>query len=108
MAQTNYIDTTGLTYCGKEAQEIFSHDIYELDLRNAGVTYLDNVKARRKIYMGKWDAAWQSYTCNFTPDGEVSLAEAYITPVAIKVNKEFCKNEFWDSYLVESTTETVV
>lgn len=103
MAQTNYIDTTGLTYCGKEAQEIFSHDIYELDLKAAGVTYIDDVKAKRKIYLGKWDNAWQKYTCDFTPDGEVSLAEAYIEPVAIKVNKEFCRNEFWDSYLVEQT-----
>lgn len=103
MAQTNYIDTAGLNYCGKEAQNIFSHDIYELDLRNAGVTYIDNVKGRRKIYMGQWDNAWQSYTCNFSPDGQVSLSEEYIEPVAIKVNKEFCKNEFWDSYLVEQT-----
>ena len=103
MAQTNYINDSGLTYCGTEAQNIFSHDIYNLDLRNAGVTYIDNVKGRRKIYMGTWDNAWQAYTCNFTPDGEVNLSEAYIEPVAIKVNKEFCRNEFWDSYLVEQT-----
>ena len=103
MAQTNYINDSGLTYCGTEAQNIFSHDIYNLDLRNAGVTFIDNVKGRRKIYMGTWDNAWQSYTCPFTPDGEVSLSEAYIEAVPIKVNKEFCRNEFWDSYLVEST-----
>lgn len=103
MAQTNYINDSGLTYCGTEAQNIFSHDIYNLDLRNAGVTFIDNVKGKRKIYMGTWDNAWQSYTCPFTPDGEVSLSEAYIEPVAIKVNKEFCRNEFWDSYLVEQT-----
>ena len=103
MAQTNYINDSGLTYCGTEAQNIFSHDIYNLDLRNAGVTFIDNVKGKRKIYMGTWDNAWQSYTCPFTPDGEVSLSEAYIEAVPIKVNKEFCRNEFWDSYLVEST-----
>ena len=103
MAQTNYIDSSGLTYCGTEAQNIFSQDIYNLDLRNAGVTYIDNVKAKRKIFMGTWDNAWQAYTCPFTPDGEVSLAEAYIEPVVIKVNKEFCRNEFWDSFLVEQT-----
>ena len=103
MAQTNYIDSSGLTYCGTEAQNIFSQDIYNLDLRNAGVTYIDNVKAKSKIYMGTWDNAWQAYTCPFTPDGEVSLAEAYIEPVVIKVNKEFCRNEFWDSFLVEQT-----
>lgn len=103
MAQTNYIIDSGLTYCGTEAQNIFSHDIYTLDLRNAGVTYIDGLKGKRKIYMGTWDNAWQEYSCPFTPDGEVSLAEAYIEPVAIKVNKEFCRNEFWDSFLVEQT-----
>lgn len=103
MAQTNYIDTGSINYCGKEAQDIFSHDIFSLDLKAAGVTFLDNVKGKRKIYMGQMDNAWQSYTCEFSPDGQVSLSEAYIEPVAIKVNKSFCKNEFWDSYLVEQT-----
>lgn len=103
MVQTNYIDSSGLTYCGTEAQTIYSKDIYSLDLRRAGVTYIDGVKGRRKIYMGKWDNAWQKYSCNFSPDGEVSLSEAYIEVVPIKVNKEFCQNEFWDSFLVEQT-----
>lgn len=103
MQQTNYIDTTGLTYCGKDAQKIFAKDIYNLDLRNIGATFIDGVKGKRKIYMGNFDEAWQAYQCSFSPDGGVSLAEYYIEPVTIKVNKEFCRNEFWDSYLVEST-----
>lgn len=103
MAQTDYIIDSGLTYCGTEAQNIFSQDIYSLDLRAAGISYLDGLKGRRKIYMGKMDNAWQQYSCNFSPDGEVSLSEAYIQPVVIKVNKEFCRNEFWDSFLVEET-----
>lgn len=103
MEQTNYIDSTGLTYCGQEANKIFAQDIYGLDIRNIGVTFIDGVKGKRKIYMGNMDEMWQEYTCNFTPDGSVSLSEAYIEPVAIKVNKEFCRNEFWDSYLVEMT-----
>ena len=103
MAQTNYIETSGLSYCGQEAQSIYSKDIYSLDLRRAGVTYIDGVKGKRKIYMGQWDNAWQAYTCNFTPDGEVSLSEAFVEVVPIKVNKEFCQNEFWDSFLVEQT-----
>ena len=101
--QTNYVVDSGLTYCGTEAQNIFSHDIYNRDLRAAGITYIDGLKGKRKIYMGTWDNAWQAYSCPFTPDGEVSLAEAYIEPVAIKVNKEFCRNEFWDNFLVSQT-----
>lgn len=103
MAQTTYINDSGLTYCGTEAQNIFSHDIYNLDLRGLGITFIDGVKAKRKIYMGSWDNAWQEYTCPFTPDGGVLLSEAYIEPVAIKVNKEFCRNEFWDNWLVAQT-----
>lgn len=104
LAQTNYIDDTGLTYCGTEAQEIFAKDIYNIDLRQYGITFIDGLKGKRKIYMGTPDAAWQAYSCPFTPDGQVSLAEAFIEPVAIKVNKEFCRNEFWDNYLVEQTS----
>ena len=28
----NFINVSGITYCGKEAQEIFSKDIYDIDL----------------------------------------------------------------------------
>ena len=105
--QTNYIDDKGLNYCGADAQEIFAKDIYNIDLRQYGVTLIDGLKGKRKIYMGNPDAAWQAYSCPFTPDGQVSLAEAEIEPVQIKVNKEFCRNEFWDNYLVEQTSITL-
>ena len=99
-----YIDTSSLNYCGKEAQEIFAQDIYNIDLRQYGITFIDGVKGKRKVYLGNPDAAWQAYSCPFTPDGQVSLDEAYIEPVAIKVNKEFCREEFMDSFLVEQTS----
>lgn len=98
-----YIDTSSLNYCGKEAQDIFAQDIYNIDLRQYGITFIDGVKGKRKVYLGNPDAAWQAYSCPFTPDGQVSLDEAYIEPVAIKVNKEFCREEFMDSFLVEQT-----
>ena len=98
-----YIDTSSLNYCGKEAQDIFAQDIYNIDLRQYGITFIDGVKGKRKVYLGTNDAAWQAYSCPFTPDGHVSLDEAYIEPVAIKVNKEFCREEFMDSFLVEQT-----
>lgn len=104
MAQTNYIDASAINYCGTEAQKIFARDIYDLDLRKAGVTFIDNVRGKRKVYLGKFDeTVWQAYSCPFTPVGEVSLAETFLEAVPIKVNKEFCRNEFFDSYLVEST-----
>lgn len=100
----DYIDTKGVSYCGKEAQEIFAKDVYSLDIRNIGATLMDGVKGKKKIYTGNFDEMWQAYSCAFSPDGEVSLAEQYVEAVPIKVNKEFCKDEFWDSFLVEQTT----
>lgn len=100
---TNFIDLSNITYCGKEAQEIFSRDIYSMDLRNAGITYMDGVKGKMKLYSGEIGDAWQLYTCPFTPQGAASLAESYIEPAAIKVNQENCYDTFWNTFLVEQT-----
>ena len=99
----NFIDVSGLTYCGKEAQEIFSKDIYDIDLRQYGITFMDGVKGKMKMYTGEIGDAWQLYTCPFTPAGSASLAEAFIEPAAIKVNQENCYDTFWNTFLVEST-----
>lgn len=104
---TDHIDTSGLTYYGREAQEIFAKDVYNLDLRGLGITFIDGVRGKRKIYMGDFQNVWKSYSCAFEPDGQVKLSEDYIEPVAIKVNKEFCRQEFMDSFLVEQTAMTL-
>ena len=103
MANTNFIDLENLNYCGQEAQEIFSKDIYSLDLNGYGITLMDNVKGKMKIYTGEVGSVWQEYTCPFTPDGDVALNEGYIEPVTIKVNMENCYDAFWNTYLVEQT-----
>lgn len=99
----NFINVSGLTYCGKEAQEIFSKDIYDIDLRQYGITFMDGVKGKMKIYTGEIGDAWQLYTCPFTPAGSASLAEAFIEPAAIKVNQENCFDTFWNTFLVDQT-----
>lgn len=100
---SNFIDLSGLTYCGREAQEIFSKDIYNIDLRQYGITFYDNVKGKMKLYTGEIGDAWQLYTCPFTPAGAASLAEAFIEPAAIKVNQENCYDTFWNTFLVDQT-----
>ena len=100
---SNFIDLTGLTYCGKEAQDILSKDIYDIDLRQYGITFMDGVKGKMKLYTGEIGDAWQLYTCSFTPAGAASLAEAYIEPAAIKVNQENCYDTFWNTFLVDQT-----
>ena len=99
----NFINVSGLTYCGKEAQEIFSKDIYDIDLRQYGITFMDGVKGKMKMYTGEIGDAWQLYTCPFTPAGSASLAEAFIEPAAIKVNQENCYDTFWNTFLVDQT-----
>lgn len=99
----NFINVSGLTYCGKEAQEIFSKDIYDIDLRQYGITFMDGVKGKVKLYNGEIGDAWQVYTCPFTPAGAASLAESFIEPAAIKVNQENCYDTFWSTFLVDQT-----
>ena len=99
----NFIDLSGLTYCGAEAQTIFSKDIYDIDLRQYGITFMDNVKGKMKLYNGEIGDAWQVYTCPFTPAGAASLAESFIEPAAIKVNQENCYDTFWNTFLVAQT-----
>ena len=99
----NFIDVSGLTYCGKEAQEIFSKDIYDIDLRQYGITFMDGLKGKMKIYNGEIGDAFQLYTCPFTPAGSASLAEAFIEPSALKVNQENCYSTFWPTFLVDQT-----
>lgn len=96
-----------INYCGKEAQEIFSKDIYALDLRGYGITLMDGIKGKQKIYSGDMGDVWQAYTCSFTPEGEVTLSEDFIEPVAIKVNQEECYDVFWNTWLVEQTSITL-
>ena len=100
----NYIDVSNITYCGKEYQEILSRDLYTLDIRNYGVTLMDGVKGKQKIYSGEIGDVWQAYTCPFTPAGAASLSENFIEPVAIKSNLENCYDTFWNTFLVEQTT----
>ena len=99
----NFINVSGLTYCGAEAQEIFSKDIYDIDLRQYGITFMDGVKGKVKLYNGEIGDAWQVYTCPFTPAGAASLAESFIEPAAIKVNQENCYDTFWNTFLVDQT-----
>ena len=99
----NFIDLSNLTYCGKEAQEIFSKDMYDIDLRQYGITFMDGVKGKMKLYNGEIGDAWQLYTCPFTPAGAASLDESFIEPAAIKVNQENCYDTFWNTFLVDQT-----
>ena len=99
----DFVNVASLTYCGKEAQEIFSKSVYNLPLAGYGITLMDNVKGKQKIYSGETGDMWQKYTCPFSPSGSATLAESTIEPVRIKVNLENCYDKFDNTYLVEQT-----
>lgn len=103
----DFVNVASLTYCGKEAQEIFSKSVYNLPLAGYGITLMDNVKGKQKIYSGESGDMWQAYTCPFSPSGSATLAESTIEPVRIKVNLENCYDKFDNKYLVEQTRITL-
>lgn len=97
------INKENISYCGKEAQDIFAKGVFNLDIRATGIRLMDNVKGKQKIYTGDTADAWQEYTCAFTPTGAASLAESYIEPARIKVNQEECYDAYDGTFLVEQT-----
>ena len=103
-AIANFIDVENITYCGREYQDILSKDLYSLDLRNYGITLMDGVKGKMKIYSGELGDVLQSYSCPFSPKGAASLAENFIEPVALKSNLEQCYDVLWNTFLVEQTS----
>ena len=103
----DFVNVASLTYCGKEAQDIFSKSVYNLPLAGYGITLMDNVKGKQKIYSGETGDMWQKYTCPFSPSGSATLAESTIEPVRIKVNLESCYDVWDSSYFVEQTRITL-
>lgn len=99
----SFVDITGVTYVGKEAQDIFVKDLYESDVHNYGITYMPNVKGKQQLLYGEVGDMFQEYSCAFTPEGAVKISEDWIEPTNIKVNLEECYDKFWGTYLSEQT-----
>lgn len=92
-----------ISYCGKQANEILSKAIFETDLYGYGITYRPGVKGKEQLIFGEVSDVFQPYTCAFTPNGEVSLAEEWIEPFEMKANLESCYDVFWKTFLAEET-----
>jgi hypothetical protein len=98
----NFANLAGITYCGTESRDILSKAFYTPSLQAAGYTVIPNVKDRHKLYKGEVGKnLWQAYTCPWTPQGEASMSEQYITADAIKVEMEQCYDPFWTTYFGE-------
>ena len=108
MAITNFVAPENIAYKGKEANEILSKPIYESDLYSYGITYRPGVKGREQLILGEIKDLFQAYTCAFTPNGEVNLAEQWIEPFNMKINLQECYDKFWPSFMAEETRRAYV
>lgn len=108
MAITNFVAPENIAYKGKEANEIMSKPIYESDLYSYGITYRPGVKGKEQLIVGEVSELFQTYTCAFTPNGEVNLAEQWIEPFTMKINLQECYDKFWPSFMAEETRRAYV
>ena len=108
MAITNFVAPENIAYKGKEANEIMSKPVYESDLYSYGITYRPGVKGKEQLIVGEVSDLFQTYTCAFSPNGEVSLAEQWIEPFTMKINLQECYDKYWPSFMAEETRRAYV
>ena len=108
MAITNFVAPENIAYKGKEANEIMSKPVYESDLYGYGITYRPGVKGKEQLIVGEVTDLFQTYTCAFSPNGEVNLAEQWIEPFTMKINLQECYDKYWPSFMAEETRRAYV
>ena len=108
MAITNFVAPENIAYKGKEANEIMSKPVYESDLYGYGITYRPGVKGKEQLIVGEVSDLFQTYTCAFSPNGEVNLAEQWIEPFTMKINLQECYDKYWPSFMAEETRRAYV
>lgn len=105
---TNFVAPENIKYVGKQANEIMSKPIYESDLYSYGITYRPGVKGKEQLIHGEVGELFQTYTCAFSPSGEVNLTEQWIEPFEMKINLQECYDKFFPSFLAEETRRAYV
>lgn len=105
---TNFVAPENIKYVGKQANEIMSKPIYESDLYSYGITYRPGVKGKEQLIHGEVGELFQTYTCAFSPNGDVKLTEQWIEPFEMKINLQECYDKFWPSFMAEETRRAYV
>ena len=108
MAITNFVAPENIAYKGKEANEIMSKPVYESDLYGYGITYRPGVKGKEQLIVGEVSDLFQTYTCAFSPNGDVNLSEQWIEPFTMKINLQECYDKYWPSFMAEETRRAYV
>ena len=90
MATTFSLDTS---YAGKYAGEyIKSAFLANESLQH--ITFKENIDWRAVVKRYTDDIAFEAPTCDFTPLGEITIEERWLTLKKFQVHRNLCKNEF--------------
>jgi len=92
MATTTNITTT---YAGQDSMKWVSQALLSGNtLANNLITIRPNIKYKEVIHRFEQTGVLQDASCDFTPNGSVTLTERYLQPKELQLNKVLCKNDF--------------
>lgn len=105
---TSSITVDNITYVGQEAQEIFTQDLFNIDIvAQDAINIMVNVRGKQQLLSGKVKAWFEKYTCAWKNTTEATLAEKWIEAEPIDLGGEFCYGQFYNSFLTESLRVTI-
>ena len=97
------ITVDNITYVGQEATEIFTQDLFNIDIvAQDAVNVLVDVRGKKQLLSGQVQAWFEKYQCAWHNTTEASLAEKWIETTPIDLGGEFCYGQFYSSFLTES------
>jgi hypothetical protein len=96
MATTTNITTT---YAGEFASKYISAALLSANtIENGGVEVIPNVKYKHVISRLDVSGLQKDATCDFDPNGTITLAERILTPKELQVNAVLCKKDYHDTW----------
>lgn len=97
------ITVDNITYVGQEATEIFTQDLFNIDIvAQDAINVLVDVRGKRQLLSGEVKAWFEKYTCAWKNTTEATLEEKWIETEPIDLGGEFCYGQFYGSFLTES------
>lgn len=97
------ITIDNITYVGEQATEIFTQDIFNIDIvAQDAINVLVDVRGKKQLLSGQVKAWFEKYTCAWKNTTEATLAEKWIETTPIDLGGEFCYGEFYGTFLTES------
>ena len=93
------VDNT-TNYSGKFAGEYIKAAFYANDSLQA-ITVKENIEYRAVVKKIVDNVTFADATCAFSPTGEITINERYLTLKKLQFQQEVCKNEFLNDYIAK-------